>query len=347
MKNLVLTGGGSAGHAVPCAALIPDLSERFNLGYIGTDGIEKKIIAPFRIPYCTIACPKFIRGFSLKNLSIPARFLKSVKAAKRGLKALGADAVFSKGGYVALPVVFAAKKLGIPVISHESDLTPGLANRLISGKCREVLTSFPETAKRLKNGKYSGAPIRGELFSADRKAAREKYGFSDAKPVLLVFGGGSGSRAINEALRKDLFRLTDKYQILHICGHGNMRESNANGYVQREYENDMPSAYAAADIVLSRAGSNTVFELLALKKPALLVPLENRRSRGDQVKNALYFQERGLCRVLREADLTPHSLETELGRTAADDALKENLRSSDFKSGNEKIVNEILSLFPQ
>ena len=237
MKNLVLTGGGSAGHAVPCAALIPDLSERFNLGYIGTDGIEKKIIAPFCIPYCTIACPKFIRGFSLKNLSIPARFLKSVKAAKRGLKALGADAVFSKGGYVALPVVFAAKKLGIPVISHESDLTLGLANRLISGKCREVLTSFPETAKRLKNGKYSGAPIRGELFSADRKAAREKYGFSDAKPVLLVFGGGSGSRAINEALRKNLSAPSSALILKDLHRRLNIQEAN-DRKLNRPYTRD-------------------------------------------------------------------------------------------------------------
>lgn len=341
MKHLVLTGGGSAGHAVPNAALIPALSERYELSYIGTDGIEKRIIAPYKIPYCTIKCAKFVRGLSLSNLSIPFRFYKSVKEAERGLKALKADGVFSKGGYVALPIVFAAKKLGLPVLSHESDLSPGLANKIIAKKCRAVLTSFPETAKRLKNGKYTGAPMRQALFGADKAAALAKYGFSGQKPVLLVLGGGSGSKTVNEALRANLFALTEKFDVLHLCGRGNAVQSNARGYVQREYEEDMPSAYAAADIALSRAGAGAAFELIALKKPTLFVPLENKRTRGDQAENAVYFEARGLAKVLREKDLTPASLHSALFSLAEDEALKKALGESDITSGNAAILAEI------
>ena len=341
MKNLVMTGGGSAGHAVPNAALIPALTEKYNLSYIGTDGIEKRIIAPYKIPYCTIRCVKFIRGFSLSNFAIPFRFMKSVQEAERGLRALRADGVFSKGGYVALPVVFAAKRLGIPVLSHESDLSPGLANRLIAKKCRAVLTSFPETAQRLKNGKYAGAPMRRELFIADRRAALAKYGFTGTRPVLLALGGGSGSRAINGALRAALFTLTEIFDVLHLCGKGNAAESTVRDYVQREYEEDMPAAYAAADVALSRAGAGAAFELIALKKPTLFIPLENRRTRGDQAENAAYFEARGLARVLRESELTPASLTAALFSLVQDEEIKASLAACALACGNGAILKEI------
>ena len=344
MKTLVLTGGGSAGHAVPNTALIPELSQHCNLAYIGTDGIEKKIIAPYKLPYRTIRCTKFIRGMSVKNFAIPFRFLSSIKQAKKALKELRADAVFSKGGYVALPVVFAAKSLKIPVLSHESDLSPGLANRLISKKSRYVLTSFPETAKKLKNGKYVGSPVRDELFGKDPVSAKREYGFKSGKPVLLVFGGGSGSRAINAVLREALFPIMKAFDILHICGKGNLCESKIEGYVQKEYETDMASAYAAADFVLSRAGSNTVFEILALGKPALFIPLENKRSRGDQIENADYFEKKGLCKVLREPDLSPEILQEKLLELREDYELKKALQNSSLRRGNEKIIREILSI---
>ena len=347
MQTLILTGGGSAGHVVPNLALAPELRKHFRLAYIGTDGIEKKLAERAGIPFYAIPAAKLIRGSVRANLSLPLRFRASVRAAKQALREAGADAVFSKGGYVALPVVRAAAALGIPAVTHESDRTPGLANKLIARRCAAALTSFPETAKLLRGGVFTGPPIRRELFAGNRAQALYKYGFSGEKPVLLAFGGGSGSAALNRALEGALPALLPRCDVLHIRGRASESEGRRAGYVPLAYEPDMASAYACADYVLARAGSNTVFEVLALRKCALFVPLENRRSRGDQVKNALYFQERGLCRVLREADLTPHSLETELGRTAADDALKENLRSSDFKSGNEKIVNEILSLFPQ
>ena len=341
MKNLVLTGGGSAGHAVPNAALIPALRAKYNLFYMGTDGIEKRIIAPYGIPYCAIRCTKLVWGFALSNFAIPFRFLKSVKEAERALAAVRADVVFSKGGYAALPAVVAAARLHIPVLSHESDLSPGLANRIAAKRCLSVLTSFPETAKKFRRGKYTGAPLREELFSADKDAARKKYGFSGKKPVLLALGGGSGSRTVNGALRGALFPLLDTFDILHICGQGNVTESNACGYRQREFEADMASAYAAADCALSRAGAGAAFELIALKIPTLFVPLENRRTRGDQAENAAYFAERGLAAVLRERELTPASLRSALLKLKEDGSIPAALADCTLRPGNEAILAAI------
>lgn len=338
MKKILFTGGGSAGHVVPNLALIDALKDEADVCYMGTDGPEKNLVAALRLPYFQISCPKFIRGFSLKNLKIPSEFLKAEKKAAEGLKTFRPDVVFSKGGYVSLPVVFAARKMGIPCLTHESDLSPGLANKLMAKKCRYVLTSFPETADAFGNGKYCGSPLRRELFDGDRVAARKKYGFRSGKKVLLVFGGGSGSRAINEGLRKHVARLARQYDILHLCGKGNAVESNISGYVQKEFETDMADAYAAADLVISRAGSNTVFEILALKKPSLLIPLEGR-TRGDQAENAAYFQKKKLCRVLRqsELDFLPEAIEDAL----KDEEMLSALAVSDFSGGNANILHEI------
>lgn len=340
MKTLILTGGGSAGHVVPNIALIPALREKFNLVYIGSDGIERDLMKGRGVPYHTVHCTKLVRCSVLKNIAMPFRFLKSVSEAKRALAAAGADIVFSKGGYVALPVVLAAKKLRIPVLTHESDLTPGLANKIIARRCRAVLTSFPDTAKLFANGIYTGAPIRSELLRGDRTEALKKYGFSGKKPVLLLFGGGSGSLALNRAAEAALPEILQTFDFLHIRGKHAGAEKR-EGYVPLEYESDMASAYAAADFVVSRAGSNTVFELLALKKPALLVPLENRRSRGDQLQNAQYFEKRGLCRILRESDLSPRTLLGGVRALAADEKLKQNLAAAPFSAGNGSIAELI------
>lgn len=344
MHTLILTGGGSAGHAVPNLALIPLLKDRFRLAYIGTAGIERGLLKNTGVPFCTIRAAKLVRGSLTKNFTLPFRFLRGIREAKRALRETRAEAVFSKGGYVALPVVFAARSLGIPVISHESDLTPGLANRLAAKKCRAVLTSFPETAAKFRNGKYVGPPVRRELFGGDRAAALSKYGFSGAKPVLLAFGGGSGSAALNAALEGALPDLLPRFDVLHICGKNGGCPARG-GYLPLSFEKDMASAYACADYVLARAGSNTVFETLALKKPALFVPLENRRSRGDQVQNALYFRERGLCRVLRERELTPASLARGVFALRADEELRRRLEKQPVRCGNEAIVSAVCGLF--
>ncbi len=344
MKKILFTGGGSAGHVLPNLALIEDLTG-VDVCYMGTEGIEKKLIAERKIPYYTINCPKLIRGGGLSalknNLKIPFAFRRAVKAAEKGLRLFQPDLIFSKGGFVSLPVVFAAKKLNIPCVAHESDLSAGLANKLSAGKCKYVFTSFPETAKKLRNGKYGGAPIRREILSAKRSFAHSKLGLEGRLPVLLIFGGGSGSKAINEGVRKHLKTLTEQYSVLHVCGKGNTVESKIKNYRQFEFVSDMGTFYAAADIVVSRAGAGALFELIALKKPALVIPLEGA-TRGDQRQNAEYFRRRGLCRVLSQNEL--EKLPQEIEATLSDKTLKANLANSNYGAGNSRILSEIYAL---
>ncbi len=347
MKKILFTGGGSAGHVLPNVALIEELLSRGNVDvcYMGSSGIEKELISKLSLPYYTIPCPKLIRGGgknALKNnIKIPFAFQKAIAEAKKGLQIFQPDLVFSKGGYVALPVVFAAKKLAIPCLAHESDFSIGLANRFSAKKCKYLLTSFPETATAVRNGKYAGAPIRRSILTANPTAARKAFEISKAAKTVLVFGGGSGSQAINAALRQNLNTLTKKYCILHVCGKGNLVESNLKNYRQFEFISDMGAAYAVADLVVSRAGAGTVFELVALKKPAVLIPLEGA-TRGDQWQNAEYFKERGLCRVLAQSDL--QSLPQEIEEAFSDLSLHAKLAESRYFPGNQRILREIYAL---
>lgn len=346
MKKILFTGGGSAGHVLPNVALITEFLKtgEADIVYMGTDAIERQIIPPLHVPFVQISCPKLIRGgFSslTKNLTVPFALKKAIKEAEEKLKTISPDVVFSKGGYVSLPVVFAAKKLAIPCLTHESDFSPGLANKLIAPKCEYVLTSFPETAKRFKNGKFSGSLIRKDLFNQDAHSAKRKFGFADGKKVLLIFGGGSGSQKINAAVRKNILPLTKEFDVLHICGKGNKVETNVKNYRQEEYISDMASAYSAADVVLSRAGSNTVFELMALKKNAVLVPLEGQ-TRGDQIENARYFEKKGLCRVLLEEALD--EIVPIVKQTADDGDMRTALLINRYENGTDNALREIRKL---
>ena len=347
MKKILFTGGGSAGHVIPNIALIEELLSDGKTGvcYIGTEGIERGLVTTLNIPYYTISCPKLIRekNFSAlkNNFRIPCAFHKAIKEAEKGIQLLQPSLVFSKGGYVALPVVFAAKKLGVPCIAHESDFSLGLANRLSARKCQLLLTAFPETASKVKNGKYGGAPIRRSVLSANRAQARTALGIKKEEKVLLVFGGGSGSKAVNDALRSNLKTLTEKYCILHVCGKGNTLQNAFQNYHQYEFVADMGMLYAAADLVIARAGAGTVFELLALKKPSILIPLAGA-TRGDQQQNAEYFYRKGLCRVLPQSALS--KLTQEIDAAFLDEEMKTRLLDSNYTHGNTRILKEIRSV---
>ena len=344
MKKIVFTGGGSAGHVLPNIAIIQELLKRgtYDVYYFGSSGIEKELVSALKIPYYEMACPKLYRGTdfykNMQNLKIPFDFSKAEKLAMRGLKTIKPDLVFSKGGYVALPVVSAAKKLKIPCLTHESDFTIGLANKLMANKCEHVLTSFPETAEKVKNGKYTGAPVRKNLFNVSKIEARERLGIHTHKKVLLVFGGGSGSAAINLCIRTNAPKLCEKYFILHICGKNNGFGNRMDGYKQMEFISDMGSAYALADLVIARSGAGTAFEVLALKKRAIFIPLE-AASRGDQLQNAKYFQSKGLCKILRQKNLG--DLPKAIDETLRDDKLKENLERTQTENGLENVLFEI------
>ncbi len=341
MKHILFTGGGSAGHVVPNLAVMNALKFSHRVTYMGTGGIEKTLVGDAGFEFFEIECPKLRRSFSPENLKIPFRLRRAERTALEILRREKPDLVVSKGGYVSYPAVWAAKKLKIPALTHESDLTPGLCTKLIAKKCAYVLTSFPETAEQFKNGRYVGSPIRREILEGERSRARHKFGLSENRPVLLVLGGGSGSKALNDAVRRNLGVLLPQMQILHLCGRGNAADERRSGYLQREYERDMGAAYAAADVVLSRAGSNTVFEILALKKPSVLVPLAHA-SRGDQIENARYFERQGLVRVLSESalDALPDAVLSAL----RDEALRGRLKNCSIASGTENVISVIKSL---
>lgn len=315
MKRIVLTGGGTAGHVTPNIALLPALTkEGFDVHYIGSyDGIERKLIEDLGIPYYGISSGKLRRYFDPKNFSDPFKVVKGIFEANSLLKKLNPNVIFSKGGFVAVPVVLSAKRRGIPAIIHESDMTPGLANKICIPSAKKVCANFPETVKYLPEGKaiLTGTPIRQELFSGNKLEGLDFCGFTTNKPVILVIGGSTGSVVVNEAVRAVLPRLLEKYQVIHLCGKDKVDPSfnNIPGYIQFEYvKKELSDILDAADIVISRAGANAICELLAIRKPHILIPLSAASSRGDQILNAESFERQGFSYVLKEEAITADSL---------------------------------------
>ena len=315
MKKIVLTGGGTAGHVTPNIALLPNLQEAgYEVYYIGSyDGIEKKLIEDLGVPYYGISSGKLRRYFDVKNFSDPFRVVKGFGEAGRILKKLQPDVVFSKGGFVTVPVVLAAKRNHIPAIIHESDMTPGLANKLCIPSATKVCCNFQETFDLLPENKavLTGTPIRRELFEGSAAKAAEFCGLSIGKPTLLIIGGSSGSVIINRVVRESLETILPHFQIIHLCGKGHMDDTlkGKEGYVQFEYiSKELRDLFAFCDLVISRAGANAICELLALKKPNILIPLSKAASRGDQILNAKSFKKNGFSYVLEEEELSTASL---------------------------------------
>ena len=311
MKRIVFTGGGTAGHVTPNIALFPKLKEMgYDIHYIGSyDGIERKLIEDFRIPYYGISTGKLRRYFDIKNFSDPFRVIKGFVEAKRILKTLKPDVVFSKGGFVSVPVVRAAAMLKIPCIIHESDMTPGLANKLCIPVASKICCNFPETLQDLPADKavLTGSPIREELTKGDKNKGLKMCDFTSSKPVIMVIGGSLGAAGVNTLVREALPKLLLDFQVVHICGKEKIDNLllNKQGYKQFEYvKEDLKDLFAMADIVISRAGANAICELLALRKPSLLIPLPARSSRGDQILNAKSFESQGFSMVADEDYLT-------------------------------------------
>ena len=345
-----MTGGGSAGHVTPNLALLPKLKNKgYEVLYIGSkDGIEKEIIKKANIPYFEISCGKLRRYFDIKNFSDPFKVIKGIFDANKILKKEKPDVVFSKGGFVAVPVVISAYLNKIPVIAHESDLTPGLANKLSAPYCTKLCVTFPESIKHIKEDKgvLTGTPIREELLLGSREKGLSLCGFTQNRPVLLIIGGSLGSKYINDLVRNSLMELLKKYNVVHICGKGNFDEDLAKlkGYKQFEYiTEELPHIMKAADMVVSRAGANAIYEFLALRKPNLLIPLSKKSSRGDQILNAASFENSGYSMVVQEEDINSKSLEEKI------DELYKNrntyitaMEKSTVKNGVDKIVDIII-----
>lgn len=315
MKRIILTGGGTAGHVTPNIALLPRLRElQYDIHYIGSyNGIEKELIQQFGIPYHGISSGKLRRYLSIQNFTDPFRVVKGLGEAKKLIKLLEPDVIFSKGGFVSVPVVIAGKSRHVPTIIHESDMTPGLANKLSVPSATKICCNFPETLELLPEGKavLTGSPIRQELLSGDRYKAKEFLGFTSDKPVIMVIGGSLGSVAVNEAVRSILPELLQTFQVIHLCGKGKVDESlkGLDGYAQFEYiKEELRDLFALTDLVISRAGANAICELLSLHKPNLLIPLSANASRGDQILNARSFERQGYSIVLEEEELSKEVL---------------------------------------
>lgn len=315
MKRIVLTGGGTAGHVTPNIALLPELKKAgYEVYYIGSyEGMERKLIEELGIPYYGISSGKLRRYLDLKNFTDPFKVMKGYFEASSILKKLKPDVVFSKGGFVTVPVVMAAHHRKIPAVIHESDMTPGLANRLCIPRATKICANFVETLSNLPDGKavLTGTPIRHELFSGNKKKGADFCGFTLDKPILMIIGGSLGAVAVNNAVRAILPDLLKKFQIIHLCGKGKVDESlkGIKGYVQFEYiKEELTDLFAASDLVISRAGANAICEILALRKPNILIPLSANSSRGDQILNAESFERQGYSYVLKEEDVTNERL---------------------------------------
>ena len=348
MKTIVLTGGGTAGHVTPNIAMIPTLEkEGWDIRYIGShEGIEKKLIEDEGIPYYGISSGKLRRYIDLKNITDPFKVVKGLLDAFTLLRKLKPNVVFSKGGYVSVPVVIAAKMRGIPVVIHESDITPGLANKIAFPFAKKICVNFPETLGHVKDkGVITGTPIREDLFKGDISQGRKICNFKNDKPTITIMGGSQGSVRINTIVREILNDLLPSYNIIHICGKGNLDKKleGLQGYKQFEYVGEeLPHIFAITTLMLSRAGANAIAEIIALKIPALLVPLSLEASRGDQILNAKSMEKQGLCMVMEEEDMNKGSLQQAIDKLykQREEYIKQ-MNKNKTSSGIELVLNEI------
>ena len=348
-RKIVLTGGGTLGHVTPHLALIPHLRERgYEIHYIGTEnGMEApKMRAVPGVIYHAVKSGKLRRYHSWQNFTDPFRVIAGAFQSARLMGKIRPDVVFSKGGFVAVPVVFGAWLHRVPVLCHESDLTPGLANKLCRPFAKRFATTFPECAEALgKKAEMTGTPLRPELFQGSREKGLALFGFDGRKPVLLMMGGSSGAQSVNRALREALPQLTETFDVAHICGKGNLEPSleGTPGYRQTEFlDAELPDALAATDLVLSRAGANSLGEFQQLGRPMLLIPYPKGASRGDQILNAESLRKRGLCHVLAQEEMTADTLADALRETWADrENLEKALRDAPPADGTKRVLEMI------
>ena len=351
-RQIVLTGGGTAGHVMVNLAIIPILLDQdWKIDYIGShQGIERELIGAIpEVSYHPISTGKLRRYFSKENFKDPFKVIKGVFQTMKLLGKLKPQVIFSKGGFVSVPVLIAARLKRIPAVIHESDLTPGLANKIAAPFAKKVLTTFPETLNDLpkEKGSWIGAVIRPELFQGSKSKGIRLAGLTEQKPVIMVMGGSAGAQKINQIVRDKLDQLTETHQVIHICGKGNLDPTkNKFGYQQFEYvSEELPDLLAATDLVISRAGANSIFEFLALKKPMLLIPLSRQASRGDQISNADVFKKQGYAHVLFEEDLTEESFSEKVtDLIESETEIKKQMENYERQDATERVIDEIYKL---
>ncbi len=347
MPSIIFTGGGTAGHVAPNVPLIQEFKHKgWDVAYIGSaDGIEKGMIEPMCIPFHAVSSGKLRRYMSIKNFVDPFKIIWGIWQAFFLLNKLKPTVIFSKGGFVAFPVVVGAWLNRIPVVAHESDMSPGLANRLCFPFVNKICLTFEAGKKHFKAQDkvvVTGTPIREQLFTGNRAKGLELCGFNAEKPCLLVIGGSLGAGSINKAIRDALPQLTTHYQVIHLCGKGKVDASlnGLSGYKQFEYANEeLADLFAAASIVVSRSGANSLYEILALGKPHILIPLSAQVSRGDQIQNARYFQKLGISLVIDDRDLNAEKLLNALQQLEQNKQdIQNKLKALNIKSATEQVI---------
>ena len=349
MNKIVFTGGGTAGHVVPNLVLISELKgEGFDIDYIGSEnGIERELVTKENIRYHAIATGKLRRYFDVKNFTDPFRVVKGVYQAISLIRKIKPDIVFSKGGFVSVPVVIASWLNQVPIIIHESDMTPGLANKISNVFAKKVCVNFPETLNYISSDKVvvTGIPIRKELLNGSKLKGMDICGFDKERPVILLTGGSLGSKKLNSILRDGLSESLKKFQVIHLCGKGNIDEKliNEKGYKQFEYVTDeLEHMLKISDVVISRAGATTIYELLSLCKPNILIPLSAKASRGDQILNAKSFEKQGFSIVLDEDKISAKDLINRVNELYNNkDTYINNMQKSTLKDGKNAIINLI------
>ncbi len=339
--KIVLTGGGTAGHIVPNLTLAKLLHKRgHEIHYIGsTNGMEKNLVAQY--PYITyhgIICTKLIRALTLKNLAIPFTLMKSIFQAKTILQSINPDIIFSKGGYVALPVVLASR--GIPIVGHESDLSMGLANKIIYKKCTKMCFTFETTAKKYhKKGVFTGSILDNNLQHGSKEAITKIHPTSPSKRNLLIMGGSLGATSINQLVNQHITTITQQYNVIHLVGKGKQSNNTAPNYTQIEYTDHIQNYYAWADVVITRGGSNAIHEIAYTSTPMLIIPLPKSSSRGDQIDNANYFENHGLAKVLLEENLTIEKVMSNIDFLYKyANKYKESMKNYEIGKATEKII---------
>lgn len=378
-KSIILTGGGTAGHIMPNLALLPALQKEFDkIYYLGSNNsMEQKILHDYNyVEFISIPTTKLVRKFTLKNLGIPFKLINSICKTKKIIKKISPDVIFCKGGFVSVPVAIAGKLCKVPVIAHESDLSMGLANKIILRFANKMCVSFKDTARISKKCITTGTPLRKQIFEGNAQNIKSKFCTQANKPYVLFFGGSLGSKFINNLVKESLPELIEEYNILHITGKGNRlgapqsktdrsracispRETASGasglackpkdaslvsrGYYQVEFTNNIEDFFACADIVVCRGGANSLFELLALKKPMLIIPLSKAESRGDQLENAEYFKKNHQAQVLQESEATPKTLLQTLNKIMTNKHQIISAMNASQTSANEKIVKTICS----
>ncbi len=352
MKKIVLTGGGSAGHVIPHFALLPYLEkDHVTITYIGSkNGIEKELVMDKNIPYRSISTGKLRRYFDVKNFTDPFRILAGFFQSIGHLRKVKPDIIFSKGGFVSVPVVLAGRLLKIPVVCHESDMTPGLATKISTPFASKVLTTFEETLAYLPSNKgvHTGSPIRQSLSKGSRDKGYAFTGLNQDKPIILVMGGSLGSVKINQSLRGILPILLDTYQVVHLCGKGHVDSSlnSLDGYRQYEYiSEELMDIFAITDGIISRAGSNAINEFVYLHIPSLLIPLSKAASRGDQILNAQSFAKKGYSLILEEENLTDQTLLQSIQELFSQSvAIVATLKSASESNGTQNVYNLLVKI---